>query len=242
MTKQPIQHAMNEVPAADARDLRIQDPCSKQWHELVGDDRKRYCSECKLHVFSSTALARDEALFLRDQAPGRFCMRIEYDRAGRALYLDSPAPEPARVAARDAAQGPPAISLERRLALAAAAGLLAACGSSVNPQPTDVAPPAAIVEPAQMGSPVPVAPAPVTPGSSEILGEIAEPVSAPLEELGDVAATPPPTPPAKPPILMGKIAPPRAAPIEKLGEACVEPTSGEIHPTDASAAPNSNGG
>jgi len=35
-------------------------PCPKQWAELVGDDTRRYCDECQLHVHNLSAMTRGE--------------------------------------------------------------------------------------------------------------------------------------------------------------------------------------
>ena len=51
---------------------KIQAPCPKKWYELDGDDKRRYCSECKLHVHNLSAMsARERSDFL--QAPGHKC-------------------------------------------------------------------------------------------------------------------------------------------------------------------------
>ncbi len=102
--------------------LQIRKPCPKLWDDLQGDERRRYCSECALHVHNSAALTQREAETLLREAEGRVCMRVEYDPSCAPVFRGTRA---ARLA---------------RWALSAGAALLAACqggpsGNAVEPQP-----------------------------------------------------------------------------------------------------------
>jgi hypothetical protein len=117
----------------------------------VGDERRRYCSECCLHVHNAAELTRREARTLVSAAPGRVCMRVEYDARGAPLHRRS------RLV---------------RWAFAAGAALLAACqgGREPAPAPQPAEPPSRmgrVVARQELGE-VAVQPPVVRP--SEVLG------------------------------------------------------------------------
>lgn len=70
--------------------VRIASPCSADWDQMYGDDRKRFCGDCKLNVFNLSGMTRDEAEALIMNAQGRLCVRF-YKRAdGTVLTQDCP--------------------------------------------------------------------------------------------------------------------------------------------------------
>jgi len=71
-------------------DVRVASPCTANWEEMAGDDRKRFCSHCRLHVYNLSAMKRDEAeQLVRDQA-GRLCIRFYRRSDGTVLTRDCP--------------------------------------------------------------------------------------------------------------------------------------------------------
>ena len=57
---------------------------------MIGDDRKRYCGDCKLNVYNLSGMSRGEAENLILNAEGRLCVRF-YKRAdGSILTKDCP--------------------------------------------------------------------------------------------------------------------------------------------------------
>jgi hypothetical protein len=171
--------------------IHIRTPCPKRWEELVGDERKRFCSECCLHVHNAAALTQREARALVSEATGRVCLRIEYDAQGAPVHRET------------------RIQRLARWAVASGAALLAACqgGSPVAPpeQPAPVEPPSLM---GRMVAPELLGGVTEPPGESQLratLGEAStppveriggpgDPVPAPKELLGDVAPTPAPGP------------------------------------------------
>jgi hypothetical protein len=133
--------------------LRVRTACPKSWSELAGSGATRFCSECSLHVHGAAQLTRAQAERLVAEASGRVCMRLQIDPAGAPLYRDAAAAQP-RVLDR-----------AMRWALAAAAGLLAACHGGDQGDPPDG-------EPLNAGS----------AQCTELMGRIAV-----TEKLGDVA-------------------------------------------------------
>lgn len=156
---------MNEMIPDQLPGLRIQTPCPKRWEELDGGARKRYCSECRLHVHNGAELTRAEASALVSGATERVCMRLELGPTGEPVFSDS------RPAARAVATTRPGFARRAvRWAASAAVGLLAACTRS---------------------GPIPAAcdPSPENPvtNGTEMMGKIRAP-----ELMGDVAVPPPP--------------------------------------------------
>jgi hypothetical protein len=70
--------------------LKIASPCSADWNEMVGDNRKRFCGDCKLNVYNLSGMSKIEAENLLTNAEGRVCVRF-YQRAdGTVLTEDCP--------------------------------------------------------------------------------------------------------------------------------------------------------
>lgn len=70
--------------------LKVASPCSQDWNAMVGDNRKRYCGECKLNVYNLSGMSKAEAENLILSAEGRLCVRF-YKRAdGSVLTEDCP--------------------------------------------------------------------------------------------------------------------------------------------------------
>lgn len=70
--------------------VRIASPCSADWNQMIGDNRKRFCGECKLNVYNLSGMTRTEAENLILNAEGRLCVKF-YQRAdGSVLTQDCP--------------------------------------------------------------------------------------------------------------------------------------------------------
>lgn len=70
--------------------IKIASPCPADWNAMVGDERKRYCGECKLNVYNLSGMTRREAENLLINSEGRLCVRF-YQRAdGTVLTRDCP--------------------------------------------------------------------------------------------------------------------------------------------------------
>lgn len=70
--------------------ISIASPCSADWNEMYGDDRKRFCGDCKLNVYNLSGMTRDDAEALLMNAEGRLCVRF-YKRAdGSVITQDCP--------------------------------------------------------------------------------------------------------------------------------------------------------
>jgi hypothetical protein len=58
------------------QNLKIASPCSADWDAMLGDERKRFCGECKLNVYNLSSMSQREAEDLVANAEGRLCVRF----------------------------------------------------------------------------------------------------------------------------------------------------------------------
>ena len=70
--------------------VRIASPCPADWDAMYGDDRKRFCGECKLNVYNLSGMTREEAEALIFNAEGRLCVRIYRRADGTVITSDCP--------------------------------------------------------------------------------------------------------------------------------------------------------
>lgn len=70
--------------------IRIASPCPANWDGMVGDERRRYCGECKLNVYNLSGMTRREAENLILDCEGRLCVRFYRRPDGTILTKDCP--------------------------------------------------------------------------------------------------------------------------------------------------------
>src|SRR5438067_3180182 len=70
--------------------IRVASPCPADWDQMYGDNRKRFCGECKLNVYNLSGMTRDEAEALIMNAEGRLCVRFYRRRDGTMITQDCP--------------------------------------------------------------------------------------------------------------------------------------------------------
>ena len=70
--------------------LRIASPCSADWDGMYGDERKRFCGECKLNVYNLSGMTRYDAEHLLRMSEGRICVRYYQRRDGTVLTQNCP--------------------------------------------------------------------------------------------------------------------------------------------------------
>jgi len=70
--------------------IKIASPCGADWNEMMGDERRRFCGECKLNVYNLSGMSQREAENLLLNSEARLCVRF-YKRAdGTILTKDCP--------------------------------------------------------------------------------------------------------------------------------------------------------
>ena len=60
--------------------IKIASPCSANWSQMYGNDRMRFCGDCKLNVYNLSGMTRNEAENLIMNAEGRLCVRFSASR------------------------------------------------------------------------------------------------------------------------------------------------------------------
>lgn len=70
--------------------IKIASPCSQNWDEMIGTERKRFCGECKLNVYNLSGMTRGEAENLLSNSEGRLCVRFYRRADGSVLTKNCP--------------------------------------------------------------------------------------------------------------------------------------------------------
>jgi|GEM_PF-5179945 hypothetical protein len=71
--------------------LSISAPCSEDWNLMTGDDKKRLCSSCKIHVYNITALESSEAeAFLASEFGKEICVKYFKRSDGTIITKNCP--------------------------------------------------------------------------------------------------------------------------------------------------------
>jgi hypothetical protein len=70
--------------------IKIASPCTANWEAMEGDDRVRFCAECKKNVFNISAMTRSEAEALIREKNGGLCLRLFRRKDGTVLTEDCP--------------------------------------------------------------------------------------------------------------------------------------------------------
>jgi hypothetical protein len=70
--------------------IKIASPCGANWDEMFGDNRKRFCAECKLNVYNISGMPQREAEDLLINSEGRVCVRLFKRHDGTVLTENCP--------------------------------------------------------------------------------------------------------------------------------------------------------
>lgn len=68
--------------------VKVAAPCSMDWDKMMGDDRSRFCSQCRLNVYNLSGMTREEAERLISSMEGRLCVRY-YRRADGTILTEN---------------------------------------------------------------------------------------------------------------------------------------------------------
>ncbi|MCI0643023.1 MAG: hypothetical protein L0Y72_28000 [Gemmataceae bacterium] len=71
-------------------EISIATPCGASWNEMSGDDRVRFCSQCRLSVYNLADMSRREAEEFIAANEGRACIRMYRRPDGTVLTRDCP--------------------------------------------------------------------------------------------------------------------------------------------------------
>ena len=70
--------------------IKIASPCSANWDEMYGSERKRFCADCRLNVYNISEMTKDEAENFILRSEGRLCLRVYRRRDGTVITRDCP--------------------------------------------------------------------------------------------------------------------------------------------------------
>ena len=85
MSTQPTSFSLDQI--------RVASPCSMRWDDLTpvdGGETVRHCGQCRLNVYNLSAMTRDEATALVQNAEGRVCGAFFRRADGKVLTRDCP--------------------------------------------------------------------------------------------------------------------------------------------------------
>jgi len=70
--------------------IKIATPCTADWDSMTGDERKRFCGQCKLNVYNVEKLAPAEVISLIQENEGKVCMQLYRRQDGTVLTENCP--------------------------------------------------------------------------------------------------------------------------------------------------------
>ena len=70
--------------------VKVASPCSADWEAMAGDERKRFCGDCRLHVYNLSGMTQYDAENLLRLSEGRLCVRYFQRTDGTILTQDCP--------------------------------------------------------------------------------------------------------------------------------------------------------
>ncbi|HEY9790878.1 MAG TPA: hypothetical protein V6D22_10795 [Candidatus Obscuribacterales bacterium] len=71
-------------------DIRVARPCPADWDKMTGDERVRFCGQCKLNVYNISDMTTEEAEQLIIEKEGKLCVRMFRRKDGTLLNQDCP--------------------------------------------------------------------------------------------------------------------------------------------------------
>lgn len=74
----------------ELQQIKIAAPCSIAWSEMTGDERKRFCGACKLHVYNLSAMSEDQVADLFNSQKGRLCIGFYRRKDGTIMFDNCP--------------------------------------------------------------------------------------------------------------------------------------------------------
>ncbi len=70
--------------------VNVATPCPADWNGMHGDDRSRFCGQCRKHVYNLSAMPADDAVRLIQEREGNLCVRLFRRIDGTVLNGDCP--------------------------------------------------------------------------------------------------------------------------------------------------------
>jgi len=70
--------------------IKVASPCSANWDEMYGTQRRRMCGQCNMNVYNLSSMTREEAERLIMNTEGRLCARFYRRPDGTILTKNCP--------------------------------------------------------------------------------------------------------------------------------------------------------
>lgn len=70
--------------------IKIASPCSADWNRMYGDEKVRFCGDCKLNVYNLSGMSNKDAQDLVQRTEGRLCVRYFQRTDGSVITQDCP--------------------------------------------------------------------------------------------------------------------------------------------------------
>jgi hypothetical protein len=74
----------------DLDNIRVASPCNARWEDMAGDERARFCGQCRKNVFNLSAMTRMQIETLIREKEGKLCGRFYQRPDGRMITADCP--------------------------------------------------------------------------------------------------------------------------------------------------------
>ena len=69
--------------------VRVRDPCTQAWDEMVGNDKVRFCTHCAKDVNNLSAMTRKDAIKLVRKSGGSLCIRyVQQPRTAKPMFAE----------------------------------------------------------------------------------------------------------------------------------------------------------
>lgn len=88
MTITSMVHIMSPENLLNVVDVAT--PCPADWDSMTGDDRSRFCGQCRKHVYNLSAMSASDAVDLIREKETDLCIRIYRRNDGTVLNGDCP--------------------------------------------------------------------------------------------------------------------------------------------------------
>ncbi len=70
--------------------IRVAAPCDVGFENMQGNDRVRFCEQCKMNVYNIGSMSADEAVRLVQRTEGRLCVRLYRRKDGTVITDNCP--------------------------------------------------------------------------------------------------------------------------------------------------------
>jgi hypothetical protein len=69
-------------------DIKFRVECSVPWASMAGNDRVRYCSQCRLNAYNLSSMSREEAESFMSRTLGSACVQLYRRPDGTVITSD----------------------------------------------------------------------------------------------------------------------------------------------------------